>query len=30
VNPQDGSEIHIPEMPMPRFRAGKLLKETVR
>ena len=30
VNPQTGSEIHIPEMPMPRFRAGKRLKEVVR
>ncbi len=30
VNPQTGSEIRIPEMPMPRFRAGKRLKETVR
>lgn len=30
VNPQTGAEIHIPEMPMPRFRAGKRLKETVR
>lgn len=30
VNPQTGSEIHIPAMPMPRFRAGKRLKETVR
>ena len=30
VNPQDGSEIQIPEMPMPRFRAGKRLKEAVR
>jgi DNA-binding protein HU-beta len=30
VNPQTGSEIHIPEMPMPRFRAGKRLKEAVR
>jgi DNA-binding protein HU-beta len=30
VNPQTGEEIHIPEMPMPRFRAGKRLKEVVR
>lgn len=30
VNPQTGAEIHIPEMPMPRFRAGKRLKEQVR
>lgn len=30
VNPQTGQEIHIPEMPMPRFRAGKRLKEVVR
>ena len=30
VNPQTGAEIHIPEMPMPRFRAGKRLKETIR
>ena len=30
VNPQTGAEIHIPEMPMPRFRAGKRLKEIVR
>ncbi len=30
VNPQTGEEIHIPEMPMPRFRAGKRLKETLR
>jgi DNA-binding protein HU-beta len=30
VNPQTGAEIHIPEMTMPRFRAGKRLKETVR
>lgn len=30
VNPQTGAEIHIPAMPMPRFRAGKRLKETVR
>ena len=30
VNPQNGSEIQIPEMPMPRFRAGKRLKEAVR
>jgi DNA-binding protein HU-beta len=30
VNPQTGAEIQIPEMPMPRFRAGKRLKEIVR
>jgi DNA-binding protein HU-beta len=30
VNPQTGKEIQIPEMPMPRFRAGKRLKEIVR
>jgi DNA-binding protein HU-beta len=30
VNPQNGAEISIPEMPMPRFRAGKRLKESVR
>lgn len=30
VNPQTGREIQIPEMPMPRFRAGKRLKEAVR
>ena len=30
VNPQTGAEIHIPAMPMPRFRAGKRLKETLR
>lgn len=30
VNPQTGAEIHIPEMTMPRFRAGKRLKEVVR
>lgn len=30
VNPQTGAEIRIPEMPMPRFRAGKRLKEGVR
>lgn len=30
VNPQTGEEIRIPEMPMPRFRAGKRLKEVVR
>ena len=30
VNPQTGAEIHIPEMAMPRFRAGKRLKETIR
>ncbi len=30
VNPQTGAEIQIPEMAMPRFRAGKRLKETLR
>lgn len=30
VDPQTGAEIHIPEMPMPRFRAGQWLKEAVR
>lgn len=30
VNPQTGADIKIPEMKMPRFRAGKRLKETVR
>lgn len=30
VNPQTGEEIQIPAMPMPRFRAGKRLKELVR
>ena len=30
VNPQTGAEIRIPEMAMPRFRAGKRLKETIR
>jgi len=29
-NPQTGEIIHIPEMKMPRFRAGKSLKEDVR
>ena len=29
-NPQNGEIIHIPEMKMPRFRAGKSLKEEVR
>jgi DNA-binding protein HU-beta len=29
-NPQNGAIIHIPEMKMPRFRAGKSLKEEVR
>lgn len=29
-NPQTGEIIHIPEMKMPRFRAGKSLKEEVR
>ena len=30
VNPQTGAEIQIPEMAMPRFRAGTRLKETIR
>lgn len=30
VNPQTGEEIQIPKMAMPRFRAGKRLKETLR
>ena len=30
VNPQTGADIQIPAMPMPRFRAGKRLKEVVR
>ncbi len=30
VNPQTGADIKIPAMTMPRFRAGKRLKETVR
>ncbi|HVE81125.1 MAG TPA: HU family DNA-binding protein [Candidatus Dormibacteraeota bacterium] len=30
VNPQTGKDIRIPQMPMPRFRAGKRLKEGVR
>lgn len=30
VNPQTHSEIHIPEMPMPRFRAGNRFKNAVR
>lgn len=29
-NPQTGDYITIPEMKMPRFRAGKNLKESVR
>jgi len=29
-NPQNGDYITIPEMKMPRFRAGKNLKESVR
>ncbi|MDO8507174.1 MAG: HU family DNA-binding protein [bacterium] len=29
-NPQNGDYITIPEMKMPRFRAGKNLKEAVR
>ncbi len=30
VNPQTHAEIQIPEMPMPRFRAGKRFKEGIR
>lgn len=30
VNPRTGEEIQIPKMPMPRFRAGKRLKDSVR
>jgi DNA-binding protein HU-beta len=30
VDPQNGTEIRIPEMSMPRFRAGKRFKESVR
>lgn len=30
VNPQTGKEIQIPAIPMPRFRAGKRFKETIR
>lgn len=30
VNPQTFEAIQIPEMPMPQFRAGKTLKETIR
>ena len=30
VNPQTFESIQIPEMPMPQFRAGKTLKETIR
>jgi DNA-binding protein HU-beta len=30
VSPLDGSEIQIPRMAMPHFRAGKKLKDTVR
>ncbi|MDP4038745.1 MAG: HU family DNA-binding protein [bacterium] len=30
VDPQTGKEIKIPAMAMPRFRAGKRLKEVVR
>jgi DNA-binding protein HU-beta len=30
INPQTGREIQIPEMKMPRFRAGSRLKEIVR
>ncbi|MEX0932112.1 MAG: HU family DNA-binding protein [Candidatus Saccharimonadales bacterium] len=30
VDPRTQAEIHIPEMRMPRFRAGKRLKEAVR
>lgn len=29
-DPQTGKEIRIPEMKMPKFRAGKNLKEAVR
>lgn len=29
-DPQNGKEITIPDMKIPRFRAGKGLKETVR
>lgn len=29
-NPQTGELIQIPEMPMPNFRAGKVLKEKCR
>ncbi|MCL5093537.1 MAG: HU family DNA-binding protein [Patescibacteria group bacterium] len=29
-DPQTGAKIRIPEMAMPRFRAGKGFKETVR
>ena len=30
IDPQTGERIKIPEMKMPRFRAGKGLKEAVR
>jgi DNA-binding protein HU-beta len=30
VDPRSGDDIHIPAMKMPRFRAGKRFKETVR
>jgi DNA-binding protein HU-beta len=30
VDPQTGADIQIPEMAMPRFRAGKRFKETLR
>ncbi len=30
VDPRSGKEIFIPKMAMPRFRAGKRLKELVR
>lgn len=30
VDPRTQKEIHIPAMKMPRFRAGKRLKESVR
>lgn len=30
INPQTGSKINIPAMSMPRFRAGKRLKTSIR
>lgn len=30
VDPRTQEEIHIPQMPMPRFRVGKRFKEAVR
>ena len=30
VNPKTGAKIHIPAMKVPKFRAGKSLKEAVR